>query len=369
MEKKNFEALKAEAGIFSSHLEMINLVVEKVKEINRLHEDRVSREMVKGFEAQKNFETQMERVVRDFRKEINTYEERLNSKQTELNELKLKNEVDIKTLKDELANEKTKSKDTLKEISKNKILDLEIDNYERSIKVLNVQALNKDKQIEELTHSIDELKSNNERLSNEKESSEEKCTKLKHLLIKAKKEVADAKEHEHQHLNSDVQMKAKIEQFNIDIENYKVSLATSESEVLKTKEKMDRIQDESRREISNLEEKLKSVEDSRNDLVMQLTRLRKEYDAYKLKVQHAFKKQKETVSCASNNEEIKNEVDVNIIKEKTEGLVKKVEEEKEKVGELEKENETLREEFTKSLQRNTKLLGDLKEKEAEWKMK
>jgi len=63
------------------------------------------------------------------------------------------------------------------------------------------------------------------------------------------------------------------------------------------------------------------------------------------------------------------EVDVNVVREKAEKLAGRVEEERSKVVELERENEGLREEFTKSLQRNTKLLGDLKEKETEWRIK
>jgi len=370
LEKKNYGALNADSGLVGLFdLEKANSVVEKVREISRLHEERLSKEMVKGFEAQKNFEAQMERVVRDFREEISGYEERLNCKQAELNEMKMKADVEIKTLKDELANEKTKSKDTMKEISKNKMLDLELADYERSIKALSVQAVNKERQIEELTRSLGELKTEKERLVRDNESSEEKCTKLKHLLIKAKKEVADAKEHEHQHLSSDVQLKAQIEAFNIEIETYKVSLAGSEAAVLKMKEKMDRMQDVSSQEIGSLEVRLKSAEESRDDMSVQLARLRKEYDEYKLKVQHAFRKQKESVGSGGGEGGGESEVDVNMVKEKAEALAGRVEEERIKVAELERENEGLREEFTKSLQRNTKLLGDLKEKETEWRIK
>ena len=57
----------------------------------------------------------------------------------------------------------------------------------------------------------------------EKEQSDEKCTKLKQLLVKAKKEVSDAKTHEAEHLSNDVQLKAQLENALLEIENLKVN--------------------------------------------------------------------------------------------------------------------------------------------------
>ena len=89
LEKKNYEAFEGKEK-FSRNMEQISSLVTSLKSSLKKQEDRVSAEMVKSFEANKNFEKQMERVIRDFRQEISNGEIKLNDKQTELNEFKNK---------------------------------------------------------------------------------------------------------------------------------------------------------------------------------------------------------------------------------------------------------------------------------------
>ena len=137
---------------------------------------------------------------------------------------------------------------------------------------------------------------------------------------------------------------------------------------------MDRANETHSQELDRFESKLGESETVRNDLSQQLAKLKNDYDNYKLKVQHAFKKQKEQndsvgsiVLNSANDADA--EKGMQVIRQKNEELVGKLEETSEKLLSIERENETIREEFTKSLQRNTKLLGELKEKEAEWRTK
>ena len=127
------------------------------------------------------------------------------------------------------------------------------------------------------------------------------------------------------------------------------------------------------REKATLKIKLKSTEDTSEDLNSQLIKLKKEYDSYKVKVQHAFKKQKsekESNNSAASVIEAKNNLnEMNDLKESNELLSKKLTEATEKSLVLENELETMQEELTKVLQRNTGLLSQLKEKENEWKLK
>lgn len=321
----------------------------------------------------------MERVIRDFRTEIAGIESKLNDKQTEINELKLKFESELKASQVELENERVKSKDTHKEISKNKLLDLELADYERSIKALNAQIQSKDNQINEiknetniLNESIAKAKVEYETLLKEKENSDEKSAKLKELLVKAKKEVSEAQQHEAQHLNNDVQMKSQIESYNLEIEKYKVLLADAAVNTQKIQDKFNKNKESYRLEVDELEEKYKSAEDARVDLNKQLIKVKKEYENYKVKVQHAFKKQKEQNESdllVSSNADNKNDNEIQSLTEKNEQLIKKMAENNEKLELFERENEALQEEFTKSLQRNTSLLNELKEKEKEWRLK
>ena len=107
---------------------------------------------------------------------------------------------------------------------------MEIANYERSIKSLNLQLIGKDKEISDIknelnssSESLHKTKAEVESLQKEKESFEEKITKLKQLLVKAKKEVADVKTHESEQMSSQASMKAQLESHNLEIESYKVN--------------------------------------------------------------------------------------------------------------------------------------------------
>jgi hypothetical protein len=110
------------------------------------------------------------------------------------------------------------------------MLDLEIADYDRSIKSLNVQLIARDKEANDLKAEINsqneaiiKLKNDLDTAIKEKEQSDEKCTKMKQLLVKAKKEVSDAKAHEAEHLSNDVQLKAQLENSFLEIENQKVN--------------------------------------------------------------------------------------------------------------------------------------------------
>ena len=101
--------------------------------------------------------------------------------------------------------------------------------------------------------------------------------------------------------------------------------------------------------------------------------LKTEYENYKLKVQHAFKKQKEqnesNATSSQANDAQKYLTEIEHLKEMVIQLNKSLDEQTERAKSLDNENELMQEEYAKSLERNTKLLAELKEKENEWKSK
>ena len=265
-----------------------------------------------------------------------------------------------------------------KEASKNKVLDLEIADYDRSIKTLNLQLISKDKEINDLKTELNEqnekiskLKNENESLEKEKETTEEKCTKLKQLLVKAKKDVADAKAHEAEHLSHDAQLKAQLETAYLEIENFKLQFADLNVEKQKALDRIHTSNELNQRSVQNLEIKLKQSEEKLAESNESLNSLKNEYENYKLKVQHAFKRQKEqkesTNTSASEAQKYLSEIES--LKEMIANLNVKLEERDERVRVLDKENDLIQEEYAKALERNTKLLTELKEKETEWKTK
>lgn len=227
--KKNFEFF-TQSDLYKEDRDSVSKFISQLKESFKSYDDRLSKELVKSFEVQKNFEGQMERVSGDFKRQKAEIEGRFADKQAEINELKAKAEADLKAMQAELEKERSHAKDTHKEISKNKLLDMELADYERSIKLLDSQLKAKDREMAESVAKLEEAKAHlgkakeeNEKMMKELDGSNEKNGKLKEMLAKAKSELSDAREHETQHVNSDAQMKSQIEQFNIQIESYKVS--------------------------------------------------------------------------------------------------------------------------------------------------
>ena len=127
------------------------------------------------------------------------------------------------------------------------------------------------------------------------------------------------------------------------------------------------------RAVQLIESKLHLTEEQLKECKSELSTLKSEYDAYKLKAQHAFKKQKEqseTTTSNLNSAEMKAYVnEIEELKLAITQLTDKLNLSDEKFKLLEKENYLIQDEYALSLERNTKLISELKEKETEWKIK
>lgn len=147
-----------------------------------------------------------------------------------------------------------------------------------------------------------------------------------------------------------------------------MNLANAAADSQKLQEKLNKAIESHDREVTSLSNKLEMTEEAREELNMKLTNLKKEHDNYKVKVQHAFKKQKADSLSPSKEDTSKREYDLRMLAEQNESLKRNVQEDREKLEHLEKENESLQDQFAKSLERNTKLLNELKQKENDWKL-
>lgn len=123
--------------------------------------------------------------------------------------------------------------------------------------------------------------------------------------------------------------------------------------------------------MQSLELKLNQSDEKLAESNEMLASLKIEYENYKLKVQHAFKRQKEQneSSSVTASESQKYLSEIQSLKEVIANLNLRLEEKEERAKVLDKENDLVQEEYAKALDRNTKLLTELKEKENEWKLK
>ena len=207
---------EVEFGLDQSDLE--KQIIEKIKKnLSELKAEIKNRQYL---------ENQLEKVIQNYKKEL----EELEAKIETLVKSKQEIETKFKNAETELENEREKFKKYEKEASKSKVLNLEIADYEKSIKTLNSQIVAKDKEIGDLKHEIvqskenmTKLNQNVEKLERERDDEKDKIIKLQQTLVKAKKDINEAKAHETEHLNNEAMLNAKLEQANRDIENFKVS--------------------------------------------------------------------------------------------------------------------------------------------------
>lgn len=213
--KNSFDGNESELDVNMNDLE--KQIVERVKaKINETKNESENR---------KYLENQLEKVIQNYKTEI----DELEAKIEQLTKSKQDVETKLKSSETELENEREKFKKYEKEASKSKVLNLEIADYEKSIKTLNSQLTAKDKEIAELKQeanlnkeNLTKLNQNIEKLERERDDEKDKVIKLQQTLVKAKKDINEAKAHETEHLNNEAMLNAKLEQANQDIENYKV---------------------------------------------------------------------------------------------------------------------------------------------------
>lgn len=122
-----------------------------------------------------------------------------------------------------------------------------------------------------------------------------------------------------------------------------------------------------------LESKNQSYQEEIENLKQKLDQIQNEYENYKIKAQQAFRKQKElnvpSSQVLTEAELQKSSQDNEQLKLINANLREKLDESMEKAKILEKENEITQEEYSRVLDRYTKLLNEFNQKENGWKQK
>uniref|UniRef100_A0A8B9FL32 GRIP and coiled-coil domain containing 2 n=1 Tax=Amazona collaria TaxID=241587 RepID=A0A8B9FL32_9PSIT len=124
-----------------------------------------------------------------------------------------------------------------KDAQKSTLMDMEIADYERLVKELNQKITDKDSKIEDLEQETGIQKQKQETLQEEIKSlqstmqqDEERNAKIKQLLVKTKKELADSKQAENDHLMLQASLKGELEASQQQVEAFKAEQASVTSE-------------------------------------------------------------------------------------------------------------------------------------------
>lgn len=115
---------------------------------------------------------------------------------------------------------------------KQSLIDLELADYEKTIKTLKEDLMNKDKDIQELNNEITNYKEQIhsfqqeiENLEQQKLQTDERADKFKGLLETTKKELQDAKDLEQERYQNDGNVRTLIDQLQNELDNTKVLLS------------------------------------------------------------------------------------------------------------------------------------------------
>ena len=173
--------------------------------------------------------------------------------------------------------------------------------------------------------------------------------------------------------SNDSSLKSQLEKKSLDIDNYKLQLADLSKEKQKLVDKMQSLIDGHQRETYEHETKRRELEESLEEARSQMAALKLDYDNYKVKAQSALKKHKEQAesvgSSVSHEEHRQVRAELDKASKELAEANDRLNEVGEKARALEKEIETLQQDYAKSLDRNTRLLGELKQRESELKLK
>ncbi|KAH9514695.1 hypothetical protein Btru_023325 [Bulinus truncatus] len=276
-------------------------------------------------------------------------------------------EMCTKDLQDQLSVAKQSMK-------QNSMLDLEMADYERTISTLHSQLEERDKKIEELRSELDKLEQRIALMQTQICASEEqrvqadsRASKLKSLLVKTKKELSEARQQETTQKSSEFQLRAQLEDLIQQIENFKVEISDLTGENLRLQERLKMQNDHSLRTAKSLESQVDSLKEELQVSRKELEIVQADYESYKVRVHSVLKQQKAkspSDSIAEIDKQEKARYETAIDQHKG-----KLQEAHTKLDQSKKDNELLQNEHDHLAHRHAKLISDLEEKEAHFKLR
>ncbi|NXN07751.1 GCC2 protein, partial [Indicator maculatus] len=223
---------------------------------------------------------------------------------------------EIEELQVQLQKEKKHLQKTMQELDlarkdaqKSTLMDMEIADYERLVKELNQKITDKDSRIEDLEQETGIQKQKQETLQEEIKSlqssmqqDEERNAKIKQLLVKTKKDLADSKQAENDHLMLQASLKGELEASQQQIQ---VSVLTSEKH--KLQEHLRTSSEQHQRTLSAYQQKIATLQEECRAAQAEQASVTSEFESYKVRVHNVLKQQKNKSASQTESEGAKQE--------------------------------------------------------------
>uniref|UniRef100_A0A663LR89 GRIP and coiled-coil domain containing 2 n=1 Tax=Athene cunicularia TaxID=194338 RepID=A0A663LR89_ATHCN len=261
-----------------------------------------------------------------------------------------------------------------KDAQKSTLMDMEIADYERLVKELNQKITDKDSRIEDLEQETGIQKQKQETLQEEIKSlqstmqqDEERNVKIKQLLVKTKKELADSKQAENDHLMLQASLKGELESSQQQVEAYKIQVAVLTSEKHKIQEHLRTSSEQHQRTLSSYQQKIATLQEECRAAQAEQASVTSEFESYKVRVHNVLKQQKnksasQTESEGAKQERQQLEIAIDQLKVKLQDAQHNSQMNASELQALQSEHDTLLERHNKMLQETVAKEAELREK-------
>ncbi|NXX15297.1 GCC2 protein, partial [Podargus strigoides] len=196
-----------------------------------------------------------------------------------------------------------------KDAQKSTLMDMEIADYERLVKELNQKITDKDSRIEDLEQETGIQKQKQETLQEEIKSlqstmqqDEERNAKIKQLLVKTKKELADSKQAENDHLMLQASLKGELE-----ASQQQIQVAALTSEKHKVQEHLRISSEQHQRTLSAYQQRIAALQEECRAAQAEQASVTFEFESYKVRVHNVLKQQKNKSASQTESEGAKQE--------------------------------------------------------------
>ncbi|XP_073207154.1 GRIP and coiled-coil domain-containing protein 2 isoform X4 [Lepidochelys kempii] len=288
---------------------------------------------------------------------------------------------ELEELQLQLQKEKKHLQKTMQELElarrdaqKSTLMDMEMADYERLVKELNQKITDKNNKIEDLEQEIRIQKQNQETLQEEIKSLqssvlqyEERNSQIKQQLVKTKKELADSRQAENDHLILQASLKGELEASQQQVEVYKIQLAELTSEKHKIQEHLRTSLEQHQRTLSAYQQKIATLQEECNTAKTEQVAVTSEFESYKVRVHNVLKQQKNKSASQTETEGAKQEREhmemvIDQLKVKLQDAQHNLQISVTELQALQSEHDTLLERHNKMLQETVTKEAELREK-------
>ncbi|KAK3568961.1 hypothetical protein QTP86_021366, partial [Hemibagrus guttatus] len=279
-----------------------------------------------------------------------------------------------------------------KDAQQSTLLDMEMADYERLVKDLNLQLSDKDRLLKEQERQAQTQREREERLNKEigkcahvyfkktlcvayiantnmeslkslVDIREEKTTKVKQLLVKTKKDLADAKKAEASQMILQSSLKGELEAIQQQLETYKIQCSELTADRHRLQEQLKSVSDQHQKSVTSYQHQVTTLQNDLTSTKAEFESTKSEFESYKVRV-HNVLKQKKNKSNTESEGDFSKENRENM-ETMLDQLRSKLQESQLNAKSCDAELQQLQAEYDTLLERHNKMLQQTITKEAE----